>query len=39
MNASGDIPRFTLVYLIAEYFLILKIDIFALGRLFSLNMK
>lgn len=39
MNVSGVISSFTLMYLISEYFLILKIDMFALGRLFSLNMR
>lgn len=39
MNVSGVISRFTLMYLISEYFLILKIYMFALGRLFSLNMR
>lgn len=34
MNVSGVISRFTLMYLISEYFLIPRIDIFALGGLF-----
>lgn len=33
-KSSGVVSRFTLMYLISEYFLIPRIDIFALGRLF-----